>query len=409
MTGSGNPSHFGRDGQHDGVAGADVVAVTTPPGGGRSEPGRRLRINFILPRVGLSGGVKSNRLIAEAMVRRGHDVTIAYIEGDDPWPSPWRVRQFTRRLIEAWNTRGLQPHHMVRSTARLIALRDRQRIEPADVPDADVTIATWWETAEWISDWPESKGLKAHFVRGYETWGGPADRVDAVYRLDTHKLVIASWLQRLMAEKFDQPGATLVPNGVDWDQFDSTPRPKQPVPTVGLAYSPLKLKGCDVAFKAIKLVRKQLPDLRVVAFGSYPLAGRQHPPDGIEFHLRPEQRRIPELYRGADCWLISSTTEGFSMPGLEAAACRCPVVSTRCGGPEDYVRPGETGYLVDVGDAEEMARRLHEVVTLDDARWRQMSEAAYATARRFDWDRSAEILEQSLAGAIGARAHQTVS
>lgn len=30
-----------------------------------------LAINWVLPRPSLSGGIKSNRLIAEAMVRRG--------------------------------------------------------------------------------------------------------------------------------------------------------------------------------------------------------------------------------------------------------------------------------------------------------------------------------------------------
>ena len=33
---------------------------------------KKLTINWVLPRPSLAGGVKSNRLIAEAMVRRGH-------------------------------------------------------------------------------------------------------------------------------------------------------------------------------------------------------------------------------------------------------------------------------------------------------------------------------------------------
>lgn len=385
---------------------ADPVADLNGPAGDRP----RLRINWILPRAGLSGGVKSNRLIAEAMVRRGHDVTIAFLEGRDPWPSPLRPRQFYRRAIEAWKARGRPAHHLLQSTARLVPIRHRNRIEPSDVPDADVTIATWWETAEWVRDWPESKGLKAHFVRHYETFGGDPERIDAVYRLDTHKLVIARWLQRLLAEKFDQHESTLIPNGIDWRQFNSTPRPKQPVPTVGLVYSPLEWKGCDVAFEAINLARRRVPNLRVVSFGSTPIHRRRvDVPHGIEFQLRPEQRKIPDVYRSADCWLVSSTSEGFGMPGIEASACRTPVVSTRCGGPEDYVLDGQTGYLVDVGDARAMADRLVEIVTLDDARWRQMSENAYATAKTFDWDLSAEKLETSLVNAIQARSHQPVS
>jgi len=39
-----------------------------------------LTINWVSPRPSLAGGVKSNRLIAEAMVRRGHHVNILYVD-----------------------------------------------------------------------------------------------------------------------------------------------------------------------------------------------------------------------------------------------------------------------------------------------------------------------------------------
>ena len=42
--------------------------------------GKVITINWISPRPGLAGGVKSNRLIAEAMVRRGHRVNIVYVD-----------------------------------------------------------------------------------------------------------------------------------------------------------------------------------------------------------------------------------------------------------------------------------------------------------------------------------------
>ena len=65
---------------------------------------------------------------------------------------------------------------------------------------------------------------------------------------------------------------------------------------------------------------------------------------------------------------------------------------------------GATGYLVPVGDANEMAGRIVDVVTLDDERWRRMSEASYALARTFNWQRSAELLEGALLAKVGAAA-----
>lgn len=62
----------------------------------------------------------------------------------------------------------------------------------------------------------------------------------------------------------------------------------------------------------------------------------------------------PELAAVIQCWdlfVIPSHQEGLCIAGLEAMACGVPVVSTRCGGPEDFVRPGETGELVEADPA----------------------------------------------------------
>ena len=368
---------------------------------------RRLRICWVLPGTGLSGGVKSTRLLAEAMVARGHEVTIAYPRSGPPWPSPLHVGSFARRAMKAWKAIGGEtPHHLEASSARLIPVNGRD-VLPRHVPDADVVIGTWWETLESLGHWPAEKGVKAHFVRHHEIFGGDPDRVRATYRLPIQKFVIARWLQRVMEEQYGQ-SAVLVPNGVDWGQFNSEPRPKAPVPTVGMLYSHVTWKDSDTAFAAIRIAQKTVPDLRVVAFGNKPLQPTHDLPQNLDFSLRPPQDQIPHIYRKADCWIVSSITEGFGMPGLESAACRCPVVTTRCGGPEDYVQDGTSGYLVPVGDAKEMAKRIVDVVTQDEERWRRMSEASYAIARTFNWQRSAEILEQALLAAVGNAAPATV-
>ena len=400
------------DGQPGGSPLAGALAPLSSPrpipavsgdcsGSSDGTPRRRLRISWVLPRTGLSGGVKSTRLLAEAMVARGHEATIAYLEASgSPWPSPLHVGSFARRALKAWREKpGPTPHHLQSSSAKLVPVPG-DHVRHTDLPDADFVIGTWWETLEWMRSWPAAKGVQAHFIRHYEIFGGEPERVKAVYRDRTMKFVIAKWLQRLMVQEYGHPRAVLVPNGVDWSQFNSEPRGKQPIPTVGLQYSQVKWKDTGTAFEAIRIAQRSVPELRVVAFGNKPLLANDNPPKNFEFFLRPEQDRIPQIYRRSDCWLVSSITEGFGMPGLESAACRCPVVSTRCGGPEDYVNDGVSGYLVTVGSPQQMAERILDVVNRDDAAWRQMSEASYAVASTFNWARSAEILEQALYAAI---------
>lgn len=71
---------------------------------------------------------------------------------------------------------------------------------------------------------------------------------------------------------------------------------------------------------------------------------------------------LASFYRSLDLFVIPSQQEGLCIAGLEAMACGCPVVSTRCGGPEEYVVDGETGHLVGF-DAEAMAEAIARVLT----------------------------------------------
>jgi glycosyltransferase involved in cell wall biosynthesis len=66
---------------------------------------------------------------------------------------------------------------------------------------------------------------------------------------------------------------------------------------------------------------------------------------------------VAEFYAGACFSVVSSVVETFCMAAAESIASGRPVVSTRCGGPEDFISD-EVGRLVANDDAEEMAVAL---------------------------------------------------
>jgi len=68
--------------------------------------------------------------------------------------------------------------------------------------------------------------------------------------------------------------------------------------------------------------------------------------DAVEFSPYVGPERLAEQLRTLDVFVLSSHQEGLCIAALEAMACGCPVVSTRCGGPEEFVVDGETGFLV---------------------------------------------------------------
>jgi glycosyltransferase involved in cell wall biosynthesis len=69
--------------------------------------------------------------------------------------------------------------------------------------------------------------------------------------------------------------------------------------------------------------------------------------------------------------------EPFGMVVLEAMAQRKPVVGSRAGGVVETVVDGQTGYTFAPGDADELARRLIELLN-DPARAARMGERGYA-------------------------------
>jgi glycosyltransferase involved in cell wall biosynthesis len=64
---------------------------------------------------------------------------------------------------------------------------------------------------------------------------------------------------------------------------------------------------------------------------------------------------IYNLLAGIDVLVISSEQESFGLTAIEAMSMETPVVATRCGGPEEIVRDGDTGFLVPMKDSRSMA------------------------------------------------------
>jgi L-malate glycosyltransferase len=78
----------------------------------------------------------------------------------------------------------------------------------------------------------------------------------------------------------------------------------------------------------------------------------------------------------ADFALLTSLAEGLSNSLLEYMACGLPVVGSRVSGTEDFVNPGETGWLFAPGDESELERALEAVAATGLSQLRTMGRQA---------------------------------
>jgi glycosyltransferase involved in cell wall biosynthesis len=364
-----------------------------------------MKITFVLPSFDLSGGVKVVAIYAQRLKRRGHSVFVVA-----PAPSSPPLSQKVAMTLRdgRWpSAKKHQDSHIYHGDIDFQLLNREGPISESDVPDADLIVATWWETAEWINRLSAKKGKKVHFIQHHEVFPYlPIERCKAVYRLPLHKIVISRWLKEIMEEEYGDPSTILIPNSVDLNQFFAASRGKQQTPTVGFLYSTVSFKAVDVTLDALQRARQQLGAINAIAFGSEKVSSQIPLPEWIEFHHSPPQDQIREIYSRCDVWACGSISEGFGLPTLEAMACRCPVVSTRIGGPMDFVNEGRNGFLVDVGDSVALTDKLLEVLRLDETSWQQMSRNAFETATQYSWDDATELLEKAFTKALNGNFRQ---
>jgi glycosyltransferase involved in cell wall biosynthesis len=83
--------------------------------------------------------------------------------------------------------------------------------------------------------------------------------------------------------------------------------------------------------------------------------------DRVRFIPHASGAELRDQLRSLDLFVLPSHQEGLCIAALEAMACGCPVISTRCGGPEEFVIDATTGILVGF-DPEEMAAAMLKVL-----------------------------------------------
>jgi glycosyltransferase involved in cell wall biosynthesis len=354
-----------------------------------------MRITFVSPTVNMGGGMRVIVTYARHLLRRGHAVQII-----SPPPPAIRFSRKVKSLLtgKGWPVDASTPNSYLDGSSIVHHTLERWRpVTDADVPDGDVVIATWWETAEWVNALSASKGAKVYFIQHHEIFSNlPVERCHATYRFPMHKIVIAQWLKDVMSVQYGDDIVNLVPNSVDRGQFFANIRVKQPIPTVGFMYSSVHFKGLDVLLAALQTVRTRFPDLRVISFGTELPRFKLPLPHNAEFFFCPPQEQLRSLYSCCDVWITASRSEGFNLPAMEAMACRTPVVATRTGWPAEALKSWQNGVLVDVDDSVGLAHGVEWVLSRSNQEWCDLSSHAYSTTATGSWEASAEMFEKAL-------------
>lgn len=356
-----------------------------------------MRIVFVLPPPDLSGGIRVIAVYAECLKQRGHHVTLVY--------PPNRTIPLKRRI--GWLLRGkgwatqprFHPSHIDGLNVERRVLETWRPVTASDVPDADVVLATWWETAGVrVAALPASKGAKAYFLQHFEVhepaW---APHVRRTWSLPLHKIAVAEWLAEVARTEFGDNGVSVVPNSVDTTSRCARPH-EAAGPRSGSCIRWRYGKGAISPKRRWSKPGSRYRNCTAWASGQWqPRRNCRFPPVPNTTCGRPEE--IPRLYARADAWLVPSRSEGFGLPILEAMACGTPVIATPTGAAPELLGDG-TGIVVPHEDPNALAEAIVSICRASDSEWHRMSERAYTKARSYTWDDATARFEGALEAAI---------
>ena len=277
-------------------------------------------------------------------------------------------------------------------------LRMHQWLLVADaIPDCDINVATYYETA--LPVYLSKKGKQFYFMQHFEEVFAQDSSDPALahaqarlsYLLPPQKIVNSTWLRRVVKEKFweDVP---VLNNAIDHTVFYALDRREPGTRKRVISYGGrnAQWKGFADAVEAMKLVRRERPEVEWVVYGSALIPPDN--PDAPYTHVpKAVGKELAKLYRSADVCLCAAWYESFPAYPLEAMACGTPVVTTPYG-TEDYAFHEVNSLVVPPRDPAKMAEAVLRILN-DDGVARRLREEGIKTAKQFTWEKSIDRME----------------
>ncbi|MGA9348267.1 MAG: glycosyltransferase family 4 protein [Anaerolineae bacterium] len=156
----------------------------------------------------------------------------------------------------------------------------------------------------------------------------------------------------------------------------------------------VRQKDLSTLIKAIPLVIEEFPKslFMIVGTGDQEKAVRRIVLDlGVQENVcwpgRISHYQIPAFFKACDVFAITSTYEGTCMVLQEAAISGKPIVATGFTGAYESIADGETGYIVPIGDSQQVASKILHLLKNPDLAAEMGAKGQKLVMQRFNEDK----------------------
>ncbi|MES1985290.1 MAG: glycosyltransferase family 4 protein [Pseudomonadota bacterium] len=234
---------------------------------------------------------------------------------------------------------------------------------------------------------------------------GKQDRIRAFFASADKVVALSPYWSRFLIAEMGIDGGKIVeiPNGVP-NATSERIEDSNPIPSIVFLGLVGQRKGTDVLIDALGLLAQRGQAFRAVIAGNGEVdtaiaqAKALHIADHVDFPGWVGEAEADALLNAADIFVLPSRAENQPVSILEAMARAVPVVATRVGAIPEQVDDGESGLLVDPGDAAQLADAVERLIASAELR-RNLGAAGQ---RRFARDFSVAACAQRFAAVYRA-------
>lgn len=222
-----------------------------------------------------------------------------------------------------------------------------------------------------------------------------------IYQKAEKILTISQHTKKCIQEQYGIPDEKfcIIPFPIDTDKFkpiiDGQITKQNFILMVGRLTDPRK--NIKLLLKSFVKIKQSFPDLRLILIGKKPKNNNLEKfcnslgiGDSVDFPGQVSEDELIKYYNQVQLFVLPSLQEGLGIVVLESMACGTPVVSTKCGGPEEIIIHGENGYLVENNDVEALADSVCKLLADNELRMKMGEKAREFVCQNYSIDKIKE-------------------
>lgn len=340
-------------------------------------------MTFVLPARNAAGGTRVTVAMANELLQRGHGVRLAVRK-----PPGWWTRPGLRRILRGRPENETRGDWIEQFRGTVVEYRQLDRVH-FDRDEFVIAIGTYTTDDVYGLSAPVRKLRWCHGFPDYNP-----ELKQRVWSIPLPTFSVSPNLIPQLEQMMGRPVLGIVPNGIYTEDYH---RMADIEPDgIGALFSPSPKKAPEDMIALFAECERRWPDVPRYCFGAVP-----KPPElrVSEYHQLPPVDLARRLYNRACVWVLTSRSEGFGLPILEAMACGAAVVSTDHDTAGGLIIDGHNGLLAPVGDVPALVDRIGRLLHDDTLRNRYIQNG-YTTADHYTWPCAAERLEALLDRAV---------